>query len=755
MSTPDPPETPPRKGTPVRRAAPAGATQAAAPDAAGTGARAAAAARSRTATHDKRAAAAAPSTMRTVKAMEGMLGENRRLAGSLDALVESEMLGGGDGRPRSRTAGQSSGLAAEPNRMLRSVDPSVSAGKVVASTNTGRMAQARHAQASASFSTAMAQFGISPEFDHYDTLDLMAQHLIEFLQSNVYGFANLTKYERNILYRYFHRTNPVIARILDLHTDLPLSKARLQAPQNVPEIVRDYVMQFFERVFAKLNVNEIMREMVLTQYVHGEAHVQVDDFYNAEADRILQDIEHLEEKVYTHNEGDLKYLQAVERAYASDPLKVSLKDRFKYMEMKFSNFFDGKYQGPAKLSVLKFWNMREHLENEDIAFEAIRYNVSDSYRRLRDMGYGPAELVDLGYSEGFVELQKLDPDAESYTIDNDVYSGLPFIFAFRRPDSTSLILRILNQATEWDAAQRAVRAKIESLGKLGRIISAEGASAEQVAELKVEVDLMLEDPNHAIVTNFEVTWAEVNSFIKEELNEMIARMADLKVDIAMGAGIPDSLLSGDSAYSGDNVKLDLLNTYYLSFNQRLQNVIEEKLLKPIALRKGFVTIDEWGNPTLIYPKLTFSRIGLRDSGTMETLFQLYQKSSLPVSIILDALNLDAEDVKRGVEKDAFTVNDPNMNGLIQEVLNQSAADIYQESTVKERIMDSLKLHKRFADESSTTDQDQSAEGGAPAADGSGPTTGGGSGGGGKSPHTAPKQLPVAPPKTPEVAPPSV
>ena len=102
-------------------------------------------------------------------------------------------------------------------------------------------------------------------------------------------------------------------------------------------------------------------------------------------------------------------------------------------------------------------------------------------------------------------------------------------------------------------------------------------------------------------------------------------------------------------YSGDNIKLDLLNTYYMSFNQRLQTVIEEKLLKPIAMRKGFVAVDDWGNPTLLYPKLSFSRLGLKDANILETLFELYQKNVIPADVIFDVLNLDTEQMRRGVE----------------------------------------------------------------------------------------------------------
>lgn len=129
--------------------------------------------------------------------------------------------------------------------------------------------------------------------------------------------------------------------------------------------------------------------------------------------------------------------------------------------------------------------------------------------------------------------------------------------------------------------------------------------------------------------------------------------------------MPLTLISGDSQYSGGSIKLEILNVEYHSFKQRVQSLIEEKLFKPIALRKGFVTVDDWGNPVIAYPRLTFSRVSLRDESVFDILFSLYQKGSLPVSILYDILNLDPDDVKRGIEADLWTVNDPNMNEMVR------------------------------------------------------------------------------------------
>jgi hypothetical protein len=58
-------------------------------------------------------------------------------------------------------------------------------------------------------------------------------------------------------------------------------------------------------------------------------------------------------------------------------------------------------------------------------------------------------------------------------------------------------------------------------------------------------------------------------------------------------------------------------------------------------------------------------MALRDSGDLyDMLYNIYSKGSLPVSIILDFLNIDAETVKRQLEDDLFTVNDSKFNELL-------------------------------------------------------------------------------------------
>jgi hypothetical protein len=244
---------------------------------------------------------------------------------------------------------------------------------------------------------------------------------------------------------------------------------------------------------------------------------------------------------------------------------------------------------------------------------------------------------------------------------------------------------------EWESAKRAMRAKIEMVGRIGRIITSEGLSADQTAALRTEVQLMMDDPNYAIVANFEINWTEVQVELRETLTDLANMTEGITQVLALGGGMPMALIAGDSQYSGTTIKLEILNVEYHSFKQRVQRLIEEQLFKPIALRKGFVGIDDWGNPNVHYPRLTFSRVSLRDESVFDILFSLYQKGSLPVSVILDILNLDPDDVKRAIENDMFTVNDPNFNQLIGGMLVGAVEDIMGRVDLADKLIKEMGL----------------------------------------------------------------
>ena len=113
----------------------------------------------------------------------------------------------------------------------------------------------------------------------------------------------------------------------------------------------------------------------------------------------------------------------------------------------------------------------------------------------------------------------------------------------------------------------------------------------------------------------------------------------------------EGLLSGESSYSGDRINLEVINTRYMLLREILQDLVEEKMLKPMCARMGFIEEDEFGVEHVVYPTLSFTRLALRDNNdTFDALFNLYQKGLLDIDIILELLNIDPVATKEKLER---------------------------------------------------------------------------------------------------------
>ena len=275
---------------------------------------------------------------------------------------------------------------------------------------------------------SMSISGIDINRDTYDQFDLYAQHLIALLNTDVYTIANLAKHERFILFRYFYRTNPIVGRILDLHTEIALSKVRLEAPQNAPAIVRDYVMSFYNKIFEKLDLMEKFKDLVLQDFIYGESYGIVDDYYKDEPN-CLQDIESIAVSNFVPSREDSVFMTNIENRYMEDPQSVSVSDRLRYLNTKFINF-NARYRGPVDFRVIKFYYISEYFKNDDIDYDAIRLELSQGFRNLlSNPQITVDDLKDIGYSDGMISLVKQFSNT-SIIVDNNYLSGEPYIMNF-------------------------------------------------------------------------------------------------------------------------------------------------------------------------------------------------------------------------------------------------------------------------------------------------------------------------------------
>ena len=198
-----------------------------------------------------------------------------------------------------------------------------------------------------------------------------------------------------------------------------------------------------------------------------------------------------------------------------------------------------------------------------------------------------------------------------------------------------------------------------------RLVSADGADIGDVEAIREQVDIALQDPDYSIVSNFEIRWEEMGS--QQRLLDLNSEYDMTDRQLYSGLGVTESLLSGESSYSGDRINLEVINTRYMLLREVLQDMVEENIFKPMCRRMGFIEIED-DEERVIYPTLSFTRLALRDNqDTFDALFNLYQKGSLDVDVILELLNVDPGTTRDKLKRDLFTLNDATFNEVLRGV----------------------------------------------------------------------------------------
>ena len=124
----------------------------------------------------------------------------------------------------------------------------------------------------------------------------------------------------------------------------------------------------------------------------------------------------------------------------------------------------------------------------------------------------------------------------------------------------------------------------------------------------------------------------------------------------------------------------------------LQEMVEENILKPMCRRMGFVEEDEDGDEVVVTPSLSFTRLGLRDNqDTFDALFNLYQKGSLDIDVILELLNVDPLTTKAKLERDMWTLNDSQFNEVLRGVYGEAGRMLAENTEAIEIIAKNLGL----------------------------------------------------------------
>lgn len=505
----------------------------------------------------------------------------------------------------------------------------------------------------------------------------------------------LTSTQRNKIAYYLSVFNPLIARIVDLHTKLPLSTMRIQKPNHDIDIVQDYVHAYFQKIFESDKFKDTLEEIIRNFWVIGRGLGRLEDDYSFDKDTI---VDHTLEKLTLPeiSQENLEKAERINADYNRDPSKVPWDDKKQVIELYLLKI-NGDYKGLKRYKSVHPLDVLSIMANEDIDYYLYETHAPQGVKMWQESNQGREQidlpkhpLVKLGYSKGLTKLA-LEAGDDRITIDSDPFGEEGLYMTFlqtKRP----LIDACLESAIYNMAAIKHNNELVGLSSKIDRLISAKDASAEQLETLNESLAAMAEEEQgSSLAVNFEVSVEELSLDVKDlvDLAETIERT---NKEIMSATGMPEELVTEGGSYGSGFLKVELLSHEYVEFRNRLKSFIENQILTPIAIKKGFITVDEWGNTVPLIPRVKFDRLSLaRSSEDFSQMIDLVLQDKLPAEILYESLGLEVEDVKQKLTREKGTILDESVQDAINTAFSNLGDELEQNPHVKLRLLEALDL----------------------------------------------------------------
>jgi hypothetical protein len=403
---------------------------------------------------------------------------------------------------------------------------------------------------------------------------------------------------------------------------------------------------------------------------------------------------------YDQKQVGVKYI-VTEDGEAKEEPEIGLVER-EDRENQELGHYQKEYKGWDRLIIIPIDRVKATTAHSFTDKMRIELIPSDKDRALIEQARSGDEFAEMVVRELPAEVRDYMEQGKLIPLGTDPDEGsFCYYMAGRRgagePLGQSILDRVLRTLMYREKLRQAQTQIASRAMTPKRIIWGDRISEVDVMDLREQVDLALVDPDYSIVTNYEVRWEEMGA--RDRLLDLSSEYEITDKQLYAGLGVTESLLSGETLYSGDRLKLEVINTRYLFLREMVQEYVERYLFEPVSRRKGFVEKNAWGEEVVLYPRLSFTRLPLRDSqDTYDALFNLYNKGSIDISLILEMFNIDADDTRVKLEKDLFTVNDALFNEVLRAIYSTVAQEIVEQTNVAEKIIETLKLQRKPEEE---------------------------------------------------------
>jgi hypothetical protein len=231
--------------------------------------------------------------------------------------------------------------------------------------------------------------------------------------------------------------------------------------------------------------------------------------------------------------------------------------------------------------------------------------------------------------------------------------------------------------------------KIWKIGEASRGLM---PTKKQINEFRTLLIQAMNDPDFNIVTH---------PFVNADFVTPVGKMENLMPyfefiykRLLVGLFASDEFMKGStSPYATAAVSAKLVMQRYLAFRTRIENIIRNKIFKPIAIARNYV--DKDGN--YILPTLKWkSRNLLNEQAERELMMRLRDKGEIPFKVISDLFGMDFEAIKEQIEAEKSTVFDP----VYREAEKEKAKDkliikeVIKGKTVKESVENGIEADER-------------------------------------------------------------
>lgn len=495
--------------------------------------------------------------------------------------------------------------------------------------------------------------------------------------------------EKREYFRFWYRSHAIVGSAIDFHTDVPMSKIRLSMPKGKDPKKNKEILRFFERMCKRLRMFQALRDATHEYWLQGVCFIFAEDHDMTE--EIPKDL------IAEESEEQVQEVDFAGRPRTKTQKTVTLKPDHE-RDKSIRDYVKEHYRGWERLRILppeqikvEVFQYTNRVKMELVPSEKDRMLVQKA-QTSEDPDF--AAMADEIPSEIRDHLESGKPiPLNTSPYDSFLCSSFCHYLARRSAyddRGTSLLERCLRTLVYQDKLRQAQTSIASRAMTPKRVVWAEKMSQEDVDDLRDQIDQALIDPDYTIISNFEIHWDEIGA--RDRLLDLSSEYEITNKLLYIGLRITESMLTGESSYSGERIHLDVMNTMYLLYRETLAEFVEQQLFEPVAEKKGFYEDDEFGNRTYIYPKLQFTRLALRDNTELQDfMYNLYTKGSLPISYILDLLNIDSDEALEQLKTDMFTPNDSNFNEFIRAVMAKAGDAAVEETDVLDRISKNVNL----------------------------------------------------------------